>query len=280
MSRFDALDFFRRANVAVCDIIAASGQVSGSTAATVHLTGNHAYCCNVGDSRIYLQRGGALQRISRDHTKYQERLDAGAAGDADDADDSPDRHVLTQYLGMLGARQRLMPYFAAGVPLAVGDRLLLCTDGLTGKLSDSRLQAVLGADMPLPELGQALMAQALDAGPGDNITLVLIEVTALDPETAVPLPQPPVEELSQTRRFEVSAERIAEPGDAAQKAGACAPPRVGAHRLRDPGGALCRSRRAVDRNRQHPAASPLPPRPRRCRRLRPRRAPRRTPRRR
>ena len=64
--------------------------------------------------------------------------------------------------------------------------------------------------MPLPELGQALMAQALDAGPGDNITLVLIEVTALDPETVVPLPQPPVEELSQTRRFEVSAERIAE----------------------------------------------------------------------
>ena len=118
--------------------------------------------------------------------------------------------MLTQYLGMLGARQRLMPYFAAGVPLAVGDRLLLCTDGLTGKLSDSRLQAALGADMPLPELGQALMTQALDAGPGDNITLVLIEVTALDPETVVPLPQPPVEELSQTRRFEVSAERIAE----------------------------------------------------------------------
>ena len=132
---FDALDFFRRANVAVCDMIAASGQIGGSTAATVHLTGNRAYCCNVGDSRIYLQRGGALQRISRDHTKYQEQLDAGAA--AADAADNPDRHVLTQYLGMLGARQRLMPYFAASVPLAVGDRLLLCTDGLTGKLSDT-----------------------------------------------------------------------------------------------------------------------------------------------
>ena len=205
---FDALDFFRRANVAVCDMIAASGQIGGSTAATVHLTGNRAYCCNVGDSRIYLQRGGALQRISRDHTKYQEQLDAGAA--AADAADNPDRHVLTQYLGMLGARQRLMPYFAASVPLAVGDRLLLCTDGLTGKLSDSQLQAALGADLPLPELGQALMAQALAAGPGDNITLVLIEITALDAETAVPLPQPPADELSQTRRFEVPAARIAE----------------------------------------------------------------------
>ena len=54
------------------------------------------------------------------------------------------------------------------------------------------------------------MAQALAAGPGDNITLVLIEITALDAETAVPLPQPPAEELSQTRRFEVPAARIAE----------------------------------------------------------------------
>ena len=54
------------------------------------------------------------------------------------------------------------------------------------------------------------MAQALAAGPGDNITLVLIEITALDAETTVPLPQPPAEELSQTRRFEVSAARIAE----------------------------------------------------------------------
>ena len=77
-------------------------------------------------------------------------------------------------------------------------------------LSDSQLQAALGADLPLPELGQALMAQALAAGPGDNITLVLIEITALDAETAVPLPQPPAEELSQTRRFEVPAARIAE----------------------------------------------------------------------
>ncbi len=253
---FDALDFFRRANVAVCDMIAASGQVSGSTAATVHLTGNHAYCCNVGDSRIYLQRGGALQRISRDHTKYQEQLDDGAA--RRDADDSPDRHVLTQYLGMLGARQRLMPYFAAGVPLAVGDRLLLCTDGLTGKLSDSRLQAVLGANMPLPELGQALMAQALDAGASDNITLVLIEVTALDPETAVP----PAAAAGRGAVTDAAVRGIGRAdrraGVPAQEACARAPARDHPDRGRRAGCARRRDRGAMARSRQHPAQAPCP----------------------
>ncbi|MFR5421373.1 MAG: PP2C family protein-serine/threonine phosphatase [Oscillospiraceae bacterium] len=164
--------------------------------------------------------------------------------------------MLTQYLGMLGARQRLMPYFAASVPLAVGDRLLLCTDGLTGKLSDTQLQSALGADLPLPELGQSLMAQALAAGPGDNITLVLIEITALDAETTVPLPQPPAEELSQTRRFEVSAARIAE--QESHAACARAPARDHPDRGRRAGCARRRDRGAVARSRQHPAQAPGP----------------------
>ncbi|MFR6425096.1 MAG: PP2C family protein-serine/threonine phosphatase [Oscillospiraceae bacterium] len=232
---FDALDFFRRANVAVCDMIAASGQVSGSTAATVHLTGNHAYCCNVGDSRIYLQRGGALQRISRDHTKYQEQLDAGAAPDAAD---NPDKHVLTQYLGMLGARQRLMPYFAASVPLAVGDRLLLCTDGLTGKLSDTQpairarhRPAAAGAGAVAHGAGARRRAgrqhharahRDHGARPRDRRSPAAAAGRGAVADAAV--------------RGLGRAHRRA--GDAAQEAGARAPPRVGTHRLRDPGGAL------------------------------------------
>ena len=176
---FDALDFFRRANVAMCDMIAASGQISGSTAATVHLTGNHAYCCNVGDSRIYLQRGGALQRISRDHTKYQEQLDAGAA--AADAADSPDKHVLTQYLGMLGARQRLMPYFAASVPLAVGDRLLLCTDGLTNMVPVDQMEKLL-VQGPFYDMPDRLIEAANGNGGSDNITALLLAVEPTEVE--------------------------------------------------------------------------------------------------
>ena len=86
---FDALDFFRRANVAVCDMIAASGQIGGSTAATVHLTGNRAYCCNVGDSRIYLMREGRLTPLTRDHSEVALMVAAGCADDAPPAPDAP-----------------------------------------------------------------------------------------------------------------------------------------------------------------------------------------------
>ena len=160
---------------------------------------------NVGDSRAYYITEAGITRITKDHSLVETMVDHGDIT-ADEARRHPGRNLITRALGR-DTNAACDGYIR---PMEQGDFILLCTDGLTGKLSDSRLQAVLGADMPLPELGQALMAQALDAGPGDNITLVLIEVTALDPETAVPLPQPPVEELSQTRRFEVSAERIAE----------------------------------------------------------------------
>ncbi|MFR0795155.1 MAG: PP2C family protein-serine/threonine phosphatase [Oscillospiraceae bacterium] len=253
---FDALDFFRRANVAVCDMIAASGQIGGSTAATVHLTGNRAYCCNVGDSRIYLQRGGALQRISRDHTKYQEQLDAGAAA-ADAADNRQARaHAVSGHAGRASAQCRISRP-ACRSPWATG--CCCCTDGLTGKLSDSQLQAALGADLPLPELGQALMAQALAAGPGDNITLVLIEITALDAETAVPLPRS--RRPGNCRRrggLKCTGRTDRRAGDPAQKARARAPRADHPDRGRRAGCARRRDRGAVARGRQHPAQAPCP----------------------
>ena len=177
----------------------------GTTLVSAVVRDDLALVSNVGDSRAYYITEAGITRITKDHSLVETMVDHGDIT-ADEARRHPGRNLITRALGR-DTNAACDGYIR---PMEQGDFILLCTDGLTGKLSDSRLQAVLGADMPLPELGQALMAQALDAGPGDNITLVLIEVTALDPETVVPLPQPPVEELSQTRRFEVSAERIAE----------------------------------------------------------------------
>ena len=177
----------------------------GTTAVCALVRGGTVYLCHAGDSRAYLFRAGKLTQLTHDHSYVQELVDCGTIT-VEEAEHHPQKNIITKALGV---DYRLEPEFTSE-KLQKGDVLLLCTDGLTGKLSDSQLQAALGADLPLPELGQALMAQALAAGPGDNITLVLIEITALDAETAVPLPQPPAEELSQTRRFEVPAARIAE----------------------------------------------------------------------
>lgn len=205
--QYEAPAYFAQANAAVCEISRSGGAVSGSTAAVAYFRGNRMFACNVGDSRIYFWRAGELRRLSRDHTKYQQMVDDGFLQPKQDANCS-EKHVLTQYLGMNGM---LAPHFAVSVRLQPGDRVLLCSDGLTGHLSDVQLAAILGADLSLQLIGRRLVQQALEAGERDNITAVLVEIAALDAET-LPDDSAPVQsaqELTQTRRFEVSPEKIA-----------------------------------------------------------------------
>lgn len=212
--QYEGPAYFEQANAAVCEI-GGSGAASGSTAAVAYFRGNRVFACNVGDSRIYFWHAGELRCLSRDHTKYQQMVDDGFVQSGGDAD-CRDKHVLTQYLGMRG---KLAPHFAVSIRLEPGDRVLLCSDGLTGCLTEAQLAAGLGADKPLDLVGRQLVQQALDAGERDNITVVLIEITALDAETLPDDPPsvPPVPELTQTRRFEVSPEKIAAQREALRK---------------------------------------------------------------
>lgn len=212
--QYEGPAYFEQANAAVCEI-GSSGAASGSTAAVAYFRGNRVFACNVGDSRIYFWHAGELRCLSRDHTKYQQMVDDGFVQPEGDAD-CRDKHVLTQYLGMRG---KLAPHFAVSIRLEPGDRVLLCSDGLTGCLTEAQLAAGLGADKPLELVGRQLVQQALDAGERDNITVVLIEITALDAETWPDDPPsvPPVPELTQTRRFEVSPEKIAAQREALRK---------------------------------------------------------------
>ena len=165
---FDALDFFRRANVAVCDMIAASGQISGSTAATVHLTGNHAYCCNVGDSRIYRLRCGRMEQLTQDHSLVGELVRAGILT-AEEARTHPRRNIITRALGTEGDNT---PDLLAA-DLQPGDRFLLCTDGLTGMVRDDEIERTLLDSQTADEAADRLIQMALDAGGSDNVTLIL-----------------------------------------------------------------------------------------------------------
>ena len=174
---FEAPAFYQKANEVVCELEARTQETGGSTAAVAQVRGNRVFASNAGDSRVYHLRGTELKCLTRDHTRYQQMIEAGVP-DPDPAE----RHVLTKFIGM-DNRRPLTPNFAVSVKLEEGDRIILCSDGITGVLSDAQIIETLSQPQ-LPEVvGRALVQQALDCGSRDNVTLVLAEVITLDEET-------------------------------------------------------------------------------------------------
>lgn len=187
---FEAPAFYQKANEIVCEFEQRTQATGGSTAAVAQVRGNRVFASNAGDSRVYHLRGRELKCLTRDHTRYQQMIEAGVP-DPDPAE----RHVLTKFIG-LDNRRPLTPNFAVSVKLEEGDRIILCSDGITGVLSDEQIVETL-SQPHLPEVvGRALVQQALEAGSRDNVTMVLAEVVALDEETLpeeVPQPADPPE---------------------------------------------------------------------------------------
>lgn len=128
---------------------------------------------HLGDSRAYVWRREYLHRLTRDHTWLQEEIDAGRLQDAQ-ARQSGLGHLLTQALGVT---EQITPDINEW-PLQAGDRILLCSDGLTDMLDDSALTALFAEAPPLPVLLTTLLAAANAAGGHDNISAALIEIQA------------------------------------------------------------------------------------------------------
>jgi protein phosphatase len=123
----------------------------------------------VGDSRAYLFREGRLHRLTRDHTAAQELADAGEIAQEEVATHRL-RHRLTRSLGTSkGEVQAELQH----VGLVDGDRLLLCTDGLTDMVPDAKIAEVLGRLERSNEACRALVDLALEAGGRDNVTVVV-----------------------------------------------------------------------------------------------------------
>jgi len=140
----------------------------GATVVTLLAHGNHYACLWAGDSRIYLYRTGALKRLTRDHSVVQEMVDAGAISE-ERARAHPRANVITR---AVGARDQLDLESAVG-SLQAGDRFLLCSDGLTGVVTEREIcEAMIRA--PLEAAAERLLEQALARGAPDNVTLVLV----------------------------------------------------------------------------------------------------------
>ena len=126
---------------------------------------------NLGDSRIYRFTDDRLEQVSVDHSVVQELVDAGAIT-SEDAANHPERHVITRALG--GPDLTEPDYFL--LPLTAVERLLLCTDGVSGLVDEEAIAAVLrGADDPRDAADQ-LVERALAAGGRDNATAIVVDV--------------------------------------------------------------------------------------------------------
>ena len=134
---------------------------------------------NLGDSRIYGVLGGELHQVSTDHSVVQELVDAGEITE-DEAHEHPERHVITRALG--GPRLEPADYFL--LPVGQVERLLLCSDGISGLVDDERIAAVLAGCPDPRDAADRLVAAALEAGGDDNATAVVIDVVGLVPEQA------------------------------------------------------------------------------------------------
>lgn len=129
-----------------------------------------AHVAHLGDSRAYLFRAGELVALTRDHTLIEKYLERGILS-PQMARTHPDRHVLTQALGVSSS---IRPSISS-CPLQPDDLLLLCSDGLTKMLDDDRIREICEKTQGNPvHVCDNLIAAALDCGGLDNVTVVVI----------------------------------------------------------------------------------------------------------
>ncbi|MFO5440138.1 MAG: PP2C family protein-serine/threonine phosphatase [Dolichospermum sp.] len=144
----------------------------GTTAVVVVIRpGESPVCGHVGDSRLYRLRKSQLQQITEDHTWIAKALKIGDIT-PDEARVHPYRHVLSNCLG----REDLNQISVQPLDLEQGDRLLLCSDGLTEELVDDKIASYLQGTPSLKIAAASLVAAANEEGGHDNITVVLVSV--------------------------------------------------------------------------------------------------------
>ena len=141
----------------------------GTTIVALLAEGDRVALAHVGDSRAYRVRGGAIRRLTDDHTLVGELVRRGELGERAAAL-HPQRHVL---LRALGVRRNVDPDLLELAP-EPGDLFLLCSDGLTGHLEDAEIAELVAGESDLDAACERLIELANRRGGDDNITVVLL----------------------------------------------------------------------------------------------------------
>jgi protein phosphatase len=141
----------------------------GTTWTCAYVMGLDAIIAHVGDSRVYLQSNGTLRRLTRDHTFAQTLQDAGVPSEQT----AQFKHLL---VNSFGTHPEAVKIDVSHVPLQNGDRILLCSDGLTDMVPDDDIAATLATEKSAQSACDALIAQALKNGGHDNVTAVIADI--------------------------------------------------------------------------------------------------------
>ncbi len=138
---------------------------------------NRCVVAHVGDSRACLVRDGALIRLTVDHSHVMELLERGLIT-PDEAAVHPYRNLVTRVVGSEEGAEADFAEFE----VRAGDRVLLCSDGLTNVLSEEEIGGIVSGIATVGDACDALIRKTLDGGAPDNVTVVIAEAAELDPE--------------------------------------------------------------------------------------------------
>ena len=166
-----AVEYYRKVDAKLTQRGAADPSLTGmgTTMTVAYSAGRHLFIAHVGDSRAYLYRGGSLRQMTRDHNRAQVLADAGIIAREGKLTNRL-RHVLTNVLGATRAPASVEVHH---LRLEDGDRVLLCTDGLTEMVDDAAITALLERTVQSEQACRSLVDLALEKGGHDNVTLII-----------------------------------------------------------------------------------------------------------
>ncbi|MDH6254835.1 PP2C family protein-serine/threonine phosphatase [Aurantimicrobium minutum] len=176
----DLIATLLQANEMLSDVVYEHPELAGlgTTVSAMLRVGRQVVIAHIGDSRIYLLREGNLSQVTVDHTFVQRLIDSGRITE-EEAHDHPRRSVLMRVLGDVDASPELD---TTVLEVAEGDRWMLCSDGLTGVVYSDRLKPFLLEAETADDAADTLVQASLAGGAPDNVTVVVVDITAEEPE--------------------------------------------------------------------------------------------------
>ncbi|MDJ0325416.1 protein phosphatase 2C domain-containing protein [Cryobacterium sp. PH31-AA6] len=154
----------------------------GTTVSALVVLDGEVAIAHIGDSRIYLLRDGELSQITVDHTFVQRLVDSGRITEQE-AMVHPRRSVLMRVLGDVESSPEIDTSILATLP---GDRWLICSDGLSGVVSNGGIAAALSTSLDAQDVADRLVKESLDGGAPDNVTIVVVDIGSANARVDVP----------------------------------------------------------------------------------------------